>query len=540
MKLVLIQPPIQDFYDTAIRLQPLGLACLKAAVKKSLPHWQVVIKDFHHGRGRRTIPWPSELSYLKDYYPWPDRSPFSLFHHYYHFGTSFEDLAEEVIRESPDLIGISSLFTPYYREVLGCAEAIKKRMKVPIVLGGSHVSVEPEVMVRHPDVDWVIRGEGEEPLIELLKAHEKGQGVGQIPGLGYKQDGRVILNSVRGPLSLESLPFPDFDDFEPGNYLYEKRPLCFLMTSRGCPRRCTFCSVHQTFPDYRKRSVESVLSEMSRRYDQGYRVFDFEDDNLTYDQEAFRNLCLGIKSTFPPGSIECLAMNGIAYPSLTPELLPSMKEAGFTHLNISLVSYDRKVREKTGRAPGLDRYLAVVSQAFRLGFKTVSYQILGLPEESLDSMVRTVQFQAGLPVLLGPSPYYATPGTLLSRKFPEPTESDLLKSRLTALAIESEGCRREDLYTLFVTTRIINFFKGLTLPEDEITLPRALTRAMDQGKRSVLGAEIFEKLWIEGVLYGAAPDCLRKLPRFNARLFFTLWSGLDYIQTLEGKTIRIP
>ncbi len=114
MKLVLIQPPIQDFYDTAIRLQPIGLAYLKAAVKKHLPEWEVVIKDFHQGWGRRTIALPKELAYLRDYYPWPDRSPFSLFHHYYHFGASFETMAQEVVQEKPDLVGISSLFSPYY------------------------------------------------------------------------------------------------------------------------------------------------------------------------------------------------------------------------------------------------------------------------------------------------------------------------------------------------------------------------------------------------------------------------------------------
>ena len=127
MKLVLIQPPIQDFYDTKVRLQPLGLAYLKAAVKKHLPEVEVVIKDFHQGRGRRTIALPKELAYLKDYFPWPDQSPFSLFHHYYHFGASFETVALETALEKPDLVGISSLFSPYYREVLQSAEAIKRK-----------------------------------------------------------------------------------------------------------------------------------------------------------------------------------------------------------------------------------------------------------------------------------------------------------------------------------------------------------------------------------------------------------------------------
>lgn len=539
MKLVLLQPPIQDFYDTTIRLQPLGLAYLKAAVKENLPFWQVVIKDFHQGRGRKTIAWPSELSYLKEYYPWPDQSPFSLFHQYYHFGASFETIAEEVAEENPDIVGIASLFSPYYREVLNCAEAIKKRLNLPIVIGGSHVSVEPELMLSHPDVDWVIRGEGERPLVELLKAFEKGEGYARVPGLGFKQGGRLIFNPVGEPYPFETLPLPDFNDFDPQSYTYEKRPLCFIMTSRGCPRNCSFCSVHHTFPGYRRRSVESVLAEMIRRFEEGCRVFDFEDDNLTYDQEAMKDLCQAIRRTFPPGSIECLAMNGIYYQSLNPELLLSMREAGFTHLNLSLVSLDRTVRKKTGRPPGLEQYTATVRQAFHLGFKIISYQILGLPEEPLDSMIRTLQFQASLPVLLGPSPYYATPGTILSQKFPKPTESDLLKSRLTALAVETGDCRREDLYTLWVTARIINFFKGLPIQEEEIGLPEALKSAANLGKRSALGADLFKRLWAGGDLLGVSPKGLLKLPRFKSELFFSVWSGLDQIQTRDGKMIRI-
>jgi hypothetical protein len=95
MKVLLIQPPIQDFYDTEIRLQPLGLCMLKAVVKKLLPDVDVTVKDYHQGHGHKTIPYPPELSYLKEYYPFPDRSPFSMFHNYYHFGATFEDVARE-------------------------------------------------------------------------------------------------------------------------------------------------------------------------------------------------------------------------------------------------------------------------------------------------------------------------------------------------------------------------------------------------------------------------------------------------------------
>ena len=90
MKILLIQPPIQDFYDTDIRLQPLGLCMLKAAAKKFLPRTQVLVKDYHQGHGRKTIPLPAELSFLRECFRYPDTSPISTFFHYYHFGAPFE------------------------------------------------------------------------------------------------------------------------------------------------------------------------------------------------------------------------------------------------------------------------------------------------------------------------------------------------------------------------------------------------------------------------------------------------------------------
>jgi hypothetical protein len=144
MKVVLVQPPIQDFYDTDVRLQPIGLCYLKAAVRQHLPDVEVIIKDYHRGWGRHTVPLPRELAYLTEYYPVADKSPFSAFHQYYHFGQSFDRIETELAELQPDLVGISSLFTPYYREALQVARRVKKRSAVPVVMGGSHVSAVPD------------------------------------------------------------------------------------------------------------------------------------------------------------------------------------------------------------------------------------------------------------------------------------------------------------------------------------------------------------------------------------------------------------
>jgi radical SAM superfamily enzyme YgiQ (UPF0313 family) len=361
----------------------------------------------------------------------------------------------------------------------------------------------------------------------------------QVPGLGFKKEGGLVFNPPGDPFPIGELPLPDFSDFDRGAYGYEKRPLSFVITSRGCPHHCSFCSVHSTFPGYQKRSARDVFEEMEYRYQEGYRVFDFEDDNLTYNREEMVKLCRMIRQGFPPGEIELLAMNGISYQSLDQELLRLMKEAGFTHLNLSLVTSNPAVRMQTLRTQKMEKYLRVIAEAFPLGFKIVSYQILGLPGESLESMVRTLQLNCRLPVLLGASPFYLTPGTTIGRGFPEQTEEDIFRSRLTALGQENGPFKREDIYTLLVAARIINFFKGLRLEGNPITLREALKTARDQGKRSAMGAELFERLFSEGRLFAVTQEGHKPLPKFKAGLFFDFWSRLDQIVTQEARKIEI-
>jgi radical SAM superfamily enzyme YgiQ (UPF0313 family) len=540
MKIVLVQPPVQDFYDTTIRLQPIGLACLKAAILKHLVDVEVVIRDFHQGWGRRTVALPHELHYLEEFYIGPDQSPFSTFHRYYHFGAPFETVAGEVQKEKPDLVGISSLFSPYYREVLSCCEAIRKRIDVPVIIGGSHVSCDPLSMLRSPFVDFVIRGEGERPLVEFIRAFRNRKNWEDVPNLGFKKGGAMVLNPLAENYSLETLPPPDFSDLSPKDYLFEKKPLCFVVTSRGCPYQCSFCSVHATFGrNVRSRGIENILEEIKKRYDDGYRIFDFEDDNIAFDAGEMKRLCRMLISELKMQDVRFLAMNGICYWHLDSELLELMRKAGFSHLNISLVTRNEEVNKKIRRPFDRDRYLAVIDMAFRLGFHITSYQILGLPLETLDSMVQTLVFNARLPVLLGASPFYLAPGSPIAQDYGEFNEKRLFLARLTSLGMETEHFKRRDIYTLFIATRILNFLKGLVFPRKEISFQELMQMAKKQGKRTALGAELLETLFREEKLYAASQKDRQILPEFRFDLFHSIWNQIQTISTLEGKTIRI-
>jgi radical SAM superfamily enzyme YgiQ (UPF0313 family) len=216
-----------------------------------------------------------------------------------------------------------------------------------------------------------------------------------------------------------------------------------------------------------------------------------------------------------------------------------MKKAGFRNLNISLVSANADVLARLRRPHTLNKYLDVVNQAHELGFEIVSYQILGLPYESTEDMIGTMALMAGLPVLIGASIFYLTPGCPIAQEFPEMTELDIFKARSTAMAVETDQFRRDDLYTLFITARIINFLKGLRLKEKTVTLQDALSEAEHAGQREKLGTQILRKLLVEKRLYAATKTGFELLPRFRADLFLKVWMKSRSVQTQGGSRIDL-
>lgn len=538
-KILLIQPPIQDFYDTDVRLQPIGLSYLKSSLNQNFSDLQVLIRDYHHGHGRFTVPLPHELNYLKRYWLRPDESPFCGFNNYYHFGLSFEKILEDIKNINPDLIGISALFSPYFREVTKITELIKSWKDIPIVLGGSHVNAMPTESLSVETVDFIIKGEGERGIVELVKYLRGLATEDDVSGLGYKKNGELVINNTKENYPIESLPVPDLSDFPKDMYTVFGKPMCFLITSRSCPHKCSFCSVHLTFGhNYRRRSVDCILSEIKLRYSQGYKVIDFEDDNLTFFKKEMKELCRKISLEIPKGELEFVAMNGISYLSLDNELLELMKEAGFTHLNLALVSSDKAVRESTKRPHTLEKYLEIVNTAHCLGFKIVSYQILGLPSESLPSQIQTLKTNASLPVLMGASMFYLTPNSPIAKSFKPSTEKDIFCSRLSAMYIESNFFERDDIYTLFILTRILDFIKSFEITDDTNLSNLVFYQKNDLNssfsKRFELGMEILQKLFSESIFYQKNKIGFFKNIAFKIETFLLAWSEIDVIVTQNG------
>ncbi len=176
-----------------------------------------------------------------------------------------------------DLVGISTITSTAPR-----AYAIADRVRamgVPVVMGGPHVTFLPEEALEH--ADYVIRGEAEPSLEPFLKAFREHRGWEKVPGLSYRSGGRILHNdSCRGCVDLDALPFPDFSLVRGKTLSAGGKHILPVMTSRGCPYDCSFCSVTGMFGRrYRWRSVENVIAEL-RRYDSPGNYIFFYDDNF--------------------------------------------------------------------------------------------------------------------------------------------------------------------------------------------------------------------------------------------------------------------
>jgi radical SAM superfamily enzyme YgiQ (UPF0313 family) len=465
MKILLIQPPIRDFYRTSIRTQPIGLAYLASSLKVS--GYEVEILDCQTGK-KRQIPVSPELSYLQDLYPFHDLSPFKLYTGYYHFGMDWDEIRQKVIDSGTDVFGISSSFTPYHREALEIARIIKEwdASKVTI-MGGSHPSCDPDGVLKSPFVDYVIMGEGEIRLPILLKEITKGRikGIEMMDGIGYRANGRIKVNGLKTFIQdLDSLSYPARELLELDQYRIKRKRSTMIITSRGCPHGCAYCSSHVVMgSSYRKRAPEAILGEMVNCYKRhGITVFDVEDDNFTFDQVRTKRLMELIIDAFGEGFLELYAMNGISFASLNGEILKLMKRAGFRTIGLSYVSTDTSFKERMGRPSSAFDFDGIFKEAEEIGFHVTAYAIFGIPGQTIHEMVDTLIYLMGKRVLIGPSIYYPVPGTPLFEKckMDNILPSHASQWRSSALPIETGEFKRLDLVTILRLARLANFIKG--------------------------------------------------------------------------------
>jgi radical SAM superfamily enzyme YgiQ (UPF0313 family) len=508
--ILLVQPPIRDFYLTAKRTFPYGLACIAVALTGR--GFSVAILDALANPKSRPTALPPEISDLQPYYGRPDASPFALFHRFRHFGLSFDALGRRAAASGAWLVGISSLFTAYAQEALAAAAAIKRRHPAcTIVMGGHHATAMPEHVLSSQAVDFVLRGEGEVSMPLLAEALRDRRLLEEVPGIAFRRpDGGLYISPPATVGCPDRFPLPAFEMVDWRRYRRNGRGSAVIVASRGCPLRCSYCSVGASaWLPYRLRPVSQVLSEIEIsvvRHAAGF--IDFEDENLSLNRTWFMELLNGIRSRFGDEKLELRAMNGLYPPALDEAIVSAMAGAGFKTLNLSLGSTHTEQLGRFQRADVRKAFDSALLWAERHRLTAVGYIIVGAPFQSASESVDDLLFLAERRVLAGVSVFYPAPG---SPDFELCRQLDLLPAALgrlrsSALPIE-HTTRRVESATLLRLGRILNFMKNLF----DLGLPLPAPIEFDDGfldpaDRISTGSRLLARFLADGSILGVTPE----------------------------------
>lgn len=189
--------------------------------------------------------------------------------------------------KSADLVGISTITSTAPR-AYKIADRIRQ-MGIPVIMGGPHVTFLAEEALEH--ADFVIRGEGENALSAFVDAWENDGDFSKVPNLSYKKNSKIFHNPMTKPVSnLDDIPFPDFEEYKNLKKGTAGHNIIPVITSRGCPFDCSFCSVTGMFgKKYRFRSTNNVIEEL-RNYNHPRNYIFFYDDNFTANPKRTKKL----------------------------------------------------------------------------------------------------------------------------------------------------------------------------------------------------------------------------------------------------------
>jgi radical SAM superfamily enzyme YgiQ (UPF0313 family) len=419
MKILLIQPPLRVF-DGAARPSasiPLGLLYIAAVLEKN--RHEVEIYDARINTSDPICNYPNGEIFV---------------------GDDWAKIEKEIAAKACDIVGISNMFTAQRDSAIAVAEIVKKiNKRILTVIGGSHPTIRPhDFFLKTDSIDIACMGEGEDTMLEIVNSFREKKDMMDIAGTAVRERGQVKLNHRRPFIKdLDSLPFPAYHLIDLEDYFllnskgFTDRPsweydgserTISVVTSRGCPFHCIFCSIRLHMGDgWRPHSVAYVMEHL-RLLACHYRTrhIHFEDDNLTLDQVRFKGLlCEMAKEDLP---LTWDTPNGVRIDTLTKDILLDCKKTGCTYLIFGVESGNKRVLDEIiQKQIDLDHVRRVALWCKDICLDAMAFFVIGFPTESTEEMAETVDLAMDLQKRYGviPSIFVATPlpGTKLEEAF---------------------------------------------------------------------------------------------------------------------------
>jgi radical SAM superfamily enzyme YgiQ (UPF0313 family) len=304
-----------------------------------------------------------------------------------------DNLKEKIKEFKPDLIGISFFTLMYKRHYEWIKELKKMNLDFDIVCGGPHLSsVKEKALEECEEIDYGCINEGEQTLVELCQ----GKPISDIKGLIHRHNSKIIYNGDRDFIKdLNLLPYPTFEKFELEKYVQKEIP---LVTSRGCPFRCIFCSVRLVMGSFfRARSPKNVVDEIEYWVKKGYRQFAIVDDNFTFIPKRIFDICDEIERR-NIGYLEFRLNNGVRADRLTKEMLIRMADVGFRYIKIAVEGGNNKVLKSLHKDESIETIENAIKMAHKAGLEVYANWVVGAPEETWEDVKDSLRLANKWPV----------------------------------------------------------------------------------------------------------------------------------------------
>jgi anaerobic magnesium-protoporphyrin IX monomethyl ester cyclase len=302
-----------------------------------------------------------------------------------------DKIEEYLPSSSPKFVGISAT-TVLFDNALVLAEIVKNKYPTAkIIMGGVHPTILPKEVLSSKFIDFVIIGEGECSLLELLSQKNPSE----IKGIGFKESGRIIINSSREIITdINVFPFPAYDLLPMDKYYsapggYKRKPSLGMITSRGCPGRCTFCKGNVLGEKIRFRSAQKVIEEiifLQNNY--GIRDITFYDDTFTTNKQNVRNFCSLILKNKLDLTWCCFSR----VDTVDQELLFEMKRAGCHQIMYGVESADKDILKNINKRITLEKVKDTIEATKKAGIDTRLAFMLGNPGETEETIKKTIKF----------------------------------------------------------------------------------------------------------------------------------------------------
>lgn len=379
-----------------------------------------------------------------------------------HFGLTWDEIKSHVEEERPDMVGISNSYSCQAHNAHNVAEIVKSvDKKTKVVFGGAHPTAFPEDVLKDRNVDYVVVGEGEATTDELAYSLENKKNVNMIKGIAFRVGKKIKINPRRELIEdIDSLPFPA-RHLLPMNEYFESSsgrgrwsPSTSVITSRGCPFNCIYCSIHGIWGHkWRARTPKNVVDEIEHLVEKyGIRELHFEDDNLTLNKERIIEICDEIIKRGLNKKLRWTTPNSVMVATLDWNVLNKIKESGCYALSFGIESGSQHILKNVIRKNLSFGHLRnVIKMCKKLKIETFGSFIVGLPGESEETFKQTVDLAKSLDLdqasFLAATPF---PGTELydlckSRGYiPENLEWSDLRT-IGSAVITTENFTRDDV-----------------------------------------------------------------------------------------------